>query len=62
MFRLWLADDERRGRDIHSFLLLSHSHGRAVGRKEKAHGQLGSGGHAGRAEHRAFRRDFHDDR
>lgn len=55
------AEDERRGRDIYSFLLLPDPRGRAMGREEEAHRELRSRSHVGRQKHRTLRRHIHHD-
>lgn len=56
------VDDERRGRDIYSFLLLPHTRGRIMGRQKEAHWQFRRRSHVSRSKHRAFCRYIHYDR
>lgn len=55
------TENERRGRHIHSVLLLLDPGGRAMGREEEAHRELRGRGHVGWQEHRTLRRHIHDD-
>jgi len=61
LHNLTIADDERRGRYIYSFLLLPNLVGRAMGRQEETHRKLGGRSNAGGQKYRAFRRHIHDD-
>jgi len=56
-----IADDERRGRHINSFLLLPDSIGRAMGRQEETHWELGGRSYAGGQKYWAFRRHIYND-
>jgi len=56
-----IADDERRGRHIYCFLLLPNPVGRAMGRQEETHRELGRRSNVGGQKYWAFRRHIYDD-